>query len=60
MQIFQRCNNILKCVKFIELQCNILFLLDFGVELGVTNERKKSLKCGRMYVYFSIKTPKAS
>ena len=43
----------------IEVQCNVLFLSTFGVEIDVKNERKR---VSRMWenAYLSIKNPKAS
>ena len=52
---FAKCRITLKYFKLIEVQCNVIFLSVFGVELDVKNE---SQKCGRMHL--SNKTPKAS
>ena len=38
-------------LKLIEVQCNVLFVSIFGVELAVQNEREKeSLECGKMHI----------
>ena len=38
-------------LKLIEVQCNVLFVSVFGVELAVQNEREKeSLECGKMHI----------
>ena len=45
------CNNI-KYLKLFEVQCNVLFLSVFGVELAVKYERKrvKNVECGRIHI----------
>ena len=42
-----------KYFKLIEVQCNVLFLSAFGVELAVKIEGKKSLEYGRMHTWAS-------
>ena len=58
-QFCKGCNNIKIYLKLIEVQCNIIFLSDLGVEKAVKNERKR---VSRMWknAYLSIKIPKAS
>ena len=46
-----------KYLKLIEVQCNILFLSVFGVELDDINERKNAFRIW-VNAYLSIKNPK--
>ena len=39
-----------KYLKLIEVQCNVLFLSAFGVEVDVINERKMHLEYGRIHI----------
>ena len=39
-----------KYLKLIEVQCNVLFLSGFGVELAVKMRGKVSLEYGKMHI----------
>ena len=42
MQISKACNNIKILGELFKVQCNVLFMLVFGVELPVENEGKRA------------------
>ena len=41
--------------KLIEVQCNVLFLSAFGIELDSKMREKESLEYGRMHIFWALK-----
>ena len=55
---FKACNNIKILGGLFEVQCNVQFMLIFGVELPVKNEGKKPLACRPLRAHSTRITPR--